>query len=180
MRAPLQRLVELQEASTEAKGEHDAGPPAMVVALQQTPAAERPRRLQGFVQQQLAKVMGLADPQQIDPTEPLFNMGLDSLMALELTVLLETHLGVRLTESLVFEHPTVDDLVRHFLADVLFVDEAPGPLSSPAETQPSEGTSPASSADPGRADASATTWDQQVADVAALETADLLRQLRGE
>ena len=47
-----------------------------------------PEALQAFVREQLAKVMGLADADQIDPGEPLFNMGLDSLMALELMVLL--------------------------------------------------------------------------------------------
>jgi len=131
----------------------------------------------GFVQQQLAKVMGLGDPQQIDPSEPLFNMGLDSLMALELTVLLEKNLGVRLTESLVFEHPTVDDLVRYFLRDVLFPEHATPDTTSgvskpekPAsDNTVSTTTSPAS-----------TDWDQQVADVAAMDTADLLKQLRGK
>ena len=105
--------------------------------------------------------MGVGDPQQIDPSEPLFNMGLDSLMALELTVLLETSLGVRLTESLVFEHPTVDDLVLYFLAEVLF-PEGRAPEPEPPQPEPQQ------------------PWDQQVADVAALDTADLLRQLRGD
>jgi acyl carrier protein len=108
--------------------------------------------------------MGVGDPQQIDPSEPLFNMGLDSLMALELTVLLETNLGVRLTESLVFEHPTVDDLVHYFLCEVLF-PEGRAPEPQPATPEPQHPT---------------PAWDQQVADVAALDTADLLRQLRGD
>jgi acyl carrier protein len=147
------------------------------------------------VQQQLAKVMGLGDPQQIDPGEPLFNMGLDSLMALELTVLLEKNLGVHLTESLVFEHPTVDDLVRYFLRDVLFPENEPEVHTtsgvSDAQKQPDFVMQPKSlPQDPLLDDPSLTpdtksaptadSWDQQVADVAAMDTADLLRQLRGE
>jgi acyl carrier protein len=139
-----------------------AAEPAYLAVLRDTPLLERHSCLVAFVQQQLAKVMGVGDPQQIDPSEPLFNMGLDSLMALELTVLLETSLGVRLTESLVFEHPTVDDLVLYFLAEVLFPE---GRAPEPQTPEPQQ-ASPA--------------WDQQVADVAALDTADLLRQLRGD
>ena len=142
--------------------------PAYLAVLRDTPLLERHSCLVAFVQQQLAKVMGVGDPQQIDPSEPLFNIGLDSLMALELTVLLENNLGVRLTESLVFEHPTVDDLVHYFLGEVLFPEagelEAPPPPLEARVEQPE--ISPA--------------WDQQVADVAALDTADLLRQLRGD
>jgi len=104
--APLEPMAEASPASAE-----PSGPPPYVVVLEQTPAAERRLVLQGFVQQQLAKVMGVGDPDQIDPGEPLFNMGLDSLMALELMVLLEKNLGITLTESLVFEHPTIEDLV---------------------------------------------------------------------
>jgi acyl transferase domain-containing protein/acyl carrier protein/NADP-dependent 3-hydroxy acid dehydrogenase YdfG len=138
--------------------------PAYLAVLRGTPLLERHSCLVAFVQQQLAKVMGVGDPQQIDPSEPLFNMGLDSLMALELTVLLETNLGVRLTESLVFEHPTVDDLVHYFLAEVLF-PEGRAPEPQPPQPEPQQPT---------------PAWDQQVADVAALDTADLLRQLRGD
>jgi acyl carrier protein len=150
-------------------------PPAYIKVLADTPPLERQAVLVGFVQQQLAKVMGLGDPQQIDPGEPLFNMGLDSLMALELTVLLEKNLGVRLTESLVFEHPTVDDLVRHFLRDVLFPEDTTTSSATPS--------TPAAPSQPGGAPSTTpapTDWDQQVADVAAMDTADLLRQLRGE
>ena len=144
--------------------------PAYLQVLEDTPPLERQAVLVGFVQQQLAKVMGLGDPQQIDPGEPLFNMGLDSLMAIELTVLLENNLGVRLTESLVFEHPTVDDLVRYFLRDVLFPEQSM--QASQADTsQPQATASPS----PAPAD-----WDQQVADVAAMDTTDLLKQLRGD
>jgi acyl carrier protein len=169
-----------------------AEPPAYLKVLADTPPLERQAVLVGFVQQQLAKVMGLGDPQQIDPGEPLFNMGLDSLMALELTVLLEKNLGVRLTESLVFEHPTVDDLVRYFLRDVLFPEDADeGHTTSGASDPPKLAISSNASgnhspdpdltptADPAPTDPP-SSWDQQLADVAAMDTADLLRQLRGE
>jgi acyl carrier protein/NADP-dependent 3-hydroxy acid dehydrogenase YdfG len=172
---PLVARAQAQAAAGGPAGAAAAEPPAYLKVLHDTPPLERHSRLVGFVRLQLAKVMGLADPDQIDPTEPLFNMGLDSLMALELTVLLENNLGVRLTESLVFEHPTVDDLVHHFLRDVLFPDDTPPGVPS----APAQAPIPAGSAHPAGAEA-VPAWDQQVADVAALDTADLLKQLRGE
>jgi acyl carrier protein len=145
-----------------------------VAVLADTPAAERPRLLQGFVQQQLAKVMGVSDPDQIDPGEPLFNMGLDSLMALELMVLLEKNLGITLTESLVFEHPTIEELVRYFLG-VLFPAQASA--SPAAAAAPVAAASPS----PPPADPSAdAAWSEQLQQVAALSDDELLRQLRGE
>ena len=143
----------------------EAGPPALLAVLQATPTMERQAVLRTFVQQQLAKVLGLAEVEQVDPAEPLFNMGLDSLMALEFNGLLEKNLGVSLSESLVFEKPTVDDLVEHFLVEVLFLAEP-----SPETTAP----------DPLESSASNLAWDQKLDEVVAMPVEDLVRQLRGQ
>jgi acyl carrier protein len=125
------------------------------------------------VQQQLAKVMGVSDPDQIDPGEPLFNLGLDSLMALELMVLLEKNLGITLTESLVFEHPTIEELVRYFLGVLFPAQTGAGPAAAAAPV--------AASPAPPSADPSAdAAWSEQLQQVAALSDDELLRQLRGE
>ncbi len=169
--APLDTMAEAQAASAELDGAETSGPPPYVVVLEQTPAAERRLMLQGFVQQQLAKVMGVGDPDLIDPGEPLFNMGLDSLMALELMVLLEKNLGITLTESLVFEHPTIEDLVGYFLS-VLFPAEA---AASPTQRTPQRPPTLPSLEAPTESD-----WADQVQEVASLSSEELLRQLRGQ
>jgi len=160
--APLEIMAATAEQDS---AEAPSGPPPTVALLLETPVAERRSLLQGFVQQQLAKVMGVADPDQIDPGEPLFNMGLDSLMALELMVLLEKNLGFTLTEALVFEHPTIEDLVAYFLS-VLFPEQAAAPAAAvtPAPVVPE-------SAD--------QAWDEQLQAVAELDEDELLRQLQG-
>jgi len=163
--APLQDLLALDDPPP--AGQPAPECPAYLGVLDSTPAAERPQLLQAFVREQLAKVMGLADADQIDASEPLFNMGLDSLMALELMVLLEQHLGIRLTEALVFEHPTIEALVRFFLAE-LFPQQQGGVPSHP----PEPGPKPVASLD-GSAD-----WQRQLAAVAELDEQALLRQLR--
>jgi hypothetical protein len=95
-------------------------------------------------------------------------------MALELMVLLEKNLGITLTESLVFEHPTIEELVRYFLG-VLFPAQASA--SPAAAAAPVAAASPA----PSPADPSAdAAWSDQLQQVAALSDDELLRQLRGE
>lgn len=146
-------------------GAGEAGPPAFLAVLQAAPSLERPSVLSRFLQEQLAKVMGLAEADQIDTSEPLFNLGLDSLMALEFNVLLENNLGVSLSESLVFEKPTLDDLVEHFLVEVLGLAEPPAPLTAP-DSCPTPDASLA--------------WDQALEEVETMPVEDLMRQLRGE
>ena len=164
--AAMARLV----AAAASDVSNDVLMPAYVAVLERTPPAERPLLLQAFVREQLAKVMGLADEDQIDPGEPLFNMGLDSLMALELMVLLEQNLGIRLNETLVFDHPTIEALVRHFLA-VLFPDSSAGSISgsSGLVESPKEGD---------KEEIQHEAWSEQVASVAAMDPAALLEHLR--
>jgi acyl carrier protein len=114
--------------------------------------------------------MGVADSGQIDPGEPLFNLGLDSLMALELMLLLETNLGITLTEALVFEHPTIDDLVAYFLS-VLFEEQA--------GSAPVVASASAAASMPVVAETVDPAWEEQVQAVSALSDDDLLRQLQG-
>jgi len=130
--------------------------------LAAAPPLERQMLLQEFLLQQLAKVMGAADPTQLNPSEPLFHIGLDSLMAMELTVLLEQNLGVRLTESLVFERPTVNDLTLYFMG-VLFPREAAAQAPEASQVQ-----------------LETQDWGEQLNELAELSTDDVLRLLRGQ
>ena len=158
------------------------GAPARADVLQVLAAApplERPALLQEFLLQQLAKVMGAADPTQLNPAEPLFHLGLDSLMAMELTVLLEQNLGVRLTESLVFERPTVNDLTHYFLG-LLFPSDVSGQTARPSQGEVlGDGDVPGAGMEP---EQKSTTqdWDEQLTQLAELSADDVLRQLRGQ
>lgn len=166
----------------------DAEEPSTVASLRQTPLAERHSRLVQFIQSQLAKVMGIQKSEEIDPGEPLFNMGLDSLMALELMSLLEQSLGIRLTEALVFEHPTIEALASHFLV-TLFGDEEPlkeaaarpDPRTSSlgqSEGSRQSGDAEASGLTPQDADTSNNKLVKELERVQGLDADELLRQLR--
>ncbi len=158
---------------------------ANVQELMGIPPAERPGRLQEFVQQQLAKVMGMDDPAQIDPSEPLFNIDLDSLMALELMVLLEKNLGIILSESLVFEHPTIEELGSYFHAELFpITTEAESARSAPVGGAPEKsGHANSSLPEPTPSENAAATMhagSNQAQQSARLNSEALLRELRGK
>ena len=60
-----------------------------------------------------------ADVEAIELDQPLHDLGLDSLMAVELRNLLGVAIEAELPATLLFEHPSVSALVDHLLADHL-------------------------------------------------------------
>ena len=64
-------------------------------------SAEQQRLLQTYLQSAVARVLGLRNPEQIDPREGLLDMGLDSLMAVELRNQIGRTLETRLLSRLI-------------------------------------------------------------------------------
>jgi acyl carrier protein len=81
-------------------------------------------------------VLGL---QSIDTRKPLFELGLDSLMAVDLRNRLQRAVGISLPPTLVFENPTVDAIVELILGQVFTATAPPEPvpatLASPSTRQ---------------------------------------------
>jgi len=59
-----------------------------------------------MVAEEVAKVLSI-DAARIDPSRPLHDLGLDSLMAVELALGLEKRFGVRLPAMMINDAPTV-------------------------------------------------------------------------
>lgn len=95
---------------------------------------DRRSLLQSHVLEQLGHVLGLA-PSRIDPREPLGTLGLQSLMALELRNRLEASLGLTLSATLAWNHPTVAAITA-YLAGKL------GPAEAEARETPRPGAEP--------------------------------------
>jgi acyl carrier protein len=74
--------------------------------------------LRDHVRAQAAKVLAL-NASQVDVNLPLQNLGLDSLMAVELRNLLGTSVGQTLPPTLLFDRPTVMGLTDYLSQDVL-------------------------------------------------------------
>ena len=53
----------------------------------------------------------------VGPDEPLFDAGLDSLGALDLISQLEQHFGRTVSQTLLYDHPTINSLAAYFEAD---------------------------------------------------------------
>ncbi|MYQ43597.1 KR domain-containing protein, partial [Streptomyces sp. SID4985] len=76
---------------------------------------ERARSVAELVRTQVAEVLGYQAPNDLDTDRPFQDMGFDSLTAVELRNRLGTATGLRLTTTLVFDHPTPAALVTHLL-----------------------------------------------------------------
>ena len=101
---------------------------------------QRPNLLLAFLKQEAARAIGLPPDQAIDPRQPLHELGLDSLMALEMRNSLSRALDLRLPATLLFDYPTCQALVAFLQREAL----APGGESGAAgESEPPEGKSPA-------------------------------------
>ncbi|WP_205370060.1 type I polyketide synthase [Thermoleptolyngbya sp. PKUAC-SCTB121] len=84
--------------------------------------ANRLERLQQFIQQQLAKVLGFSAPELIDIHDQFSDLGMDSLMAVEFTNRLQAGLGFSISQALLLDHSSVAALAEH-LATTLFQDD---------------------------------------------------------
>jgi acyl carrier protein len=85
-------------------------------ALAAAPALRRMDLLVDRIQAEAARIMGLDGGHAIDEMRPLRDLGLDSLMSVELRNVIAIELGAKLPATLLFEHPSVGALAR-FLAD---------------------------------------------------------------
>ncbi|MER6670094.1 beta-ketoacyl reductase, partial [Amycolatopsis japonica] len=78
-------------------------------------AAEREKAVLHLVQGQLARVLGLNPDEPVEPEAGFFEVGMDSLLALDLTRRLNSHAGTTLTPAAVFNNPTPAELARYLI-----------------------------------------------------------------
>ena len=105
-----------------AKAAGESGPRLSMQELLATPQARRHALLLAHVQKSLAQVMALDAP-ELDPEESMSNLGLDSLMALELQHSLEESFGTKLPIDLLMGMPSLNEFVTRLL-DILAKPEA--------------------------------------------------------
>jgi NADPH:quinone reductase-like Zn-dependent oxidoreductase/acyl carrier protein len=115
--AQLQPGVEPPLLADLASAEQRTGTSATVngaVSLADTLAAASPEERAGLIlaqlQRQVAEVLGLSLAETPSPLQPLNELGLDSLMAVELKNRVETRLGVALPMTTFLEGPSVETL----------------------------------------------------------------------
>ncbi|HEX6343056.1 type I polyketide synthase [Umezawaea sp.] len=101
-----------------------ATPAPGAARLAALPDSEVDRVLTDLVRGHVATVLGHSDPTAVGTDRPFRDLGLDSLTSVELRNLLTRSTGLRLSASLVFDHPTPAALVRH-LRELVEAERAP-------------------------------------------------------
>ena len=115
-------------ASAKSTAEH---PAPILECLHNAPESERSDLLTAHVRTEVAQVLGLEEAELLAAQQGFFDMGMDSLTAMELKTRLEAALGKTLPATLVFDYTTVAALTTYLLQQTL----APN-LSAPPPAQP--------------------------------------------
>ena len=92
--------------------------------LEATATDSRLNYLETYLRTEIAKVLQWESWEQVGLRQRLFDMGLDSLMAVELRNHLHQTLGRTLPATLVFDYPTVEALTQYLATEVLSLETA--------------------------------------------------------
>ncbi|MFA8357188.1 amino acid adenylation domain-containing protein [Burkholderia ubonensis] len=131
----------------------DATPPSApaMPALSDKSPRERKRLLADTIDRAVAQVLGFGSATP-DRDRGFFEMGMDSLMAVDLRAHLEKALGAPLSVALLFDHPTVnalaDFLVEQSSAAASDAPAAPAQAASPQPAAPAVATREAGTPEP--------------------------------
>ena len=103
-------------------GSAPAGASSLVAEIRQAPDSDRRRLVESHLRTRVAGVLGLGKPDTLGLEDRLFDVGLNSLSAVELVGALQTDLGRPLPATLAFEYPSISQLAG-FVIDELAVSE---------------------------------------------------------
>lgn len=96
--------------------------PLLLQQLKEIPVSEHLTFLIAYLQREVANVLRFTSSQMPDPTVGFFEMGMDSLLAVELKKQLEANLGLSTSSTLAFNYPNIESLAKYLLTDVIGLD----------------------------------------------------------
>jgi NADP-dependent 3-hydroxy acid dehydrogenase YdfG/acyl carrier protein len=94
----------------------------LLASLHKADISERKELLIAYLQEAIAKVLGFPFSQTVDPLLGFFDLGIDSLLAVELRNILQHDLEIPLSSTLLFKYSTILDLAEYFLSKLDQVD----------------------------------------------------------
>jgi acyl transferase domain-containing protein/D-arabinose 1-dehydrogenase-like Zn-dependent alcohol dehydrogenase/acyl carrier protein/NADP-dependent 3-hydroxy acid dehydrogenase YdfG len=110
---------------------------SLLSQLRQLPANSRSTFVIDHVREQAIRVLGLDPSFALDTRVGLRDLGLDSLMSLELRNRLQRSVGQPLPSTLAFDCPTVDALAGYLISKFGPIDDAvAAPVAATAQSQP--------------------------------------------
>ncbi|MGN9762976.1 SDR family NAD(P)-dependent oxidoreductase [Streptomyces sp. SD31] len=120
-----------------------AGSHTVADRLSRLPEPERAARVLALVREEAAHALGLPSTEPVRPDQPLRDLGMDSVTAVDLRNRISTRLGTRLPATLLFDHPTPTRLAEYLLAGALATTgrtshraAAPAPTPGPPSDEP--------------------------------------------
>ncbi|BBM86753.1 type I polyketide synthase [Candidatus Uabimicrobium amorphum] len=94
----------------------------LIKTIRETPRKQRENVLIEYMRTEIAKIMGLKSKESITPDQGLFEMGMDSLMAVELQGKLESSFGQSFSSTMAFDYSTIGDIARYVIREC-FADD---------------------------------------------------------
>ncbi|WP_108869634.1 SDR family NAD(P)-dependent oxidoreductase [Aquimarina aquimarini] len=91
--------------------------------LKEKPVEERKPFFLTYMQKEIAQLMGIDSIDEIDPEQPLFDLGVDSLVTIDLSNRLQKSINQEFNASIIFEQPTLEALTDYILNDLLGLGE---------------------------------------------------------
>ena len=124
-RPPL--LEDMLSAATDAEADASASSEDLLSQLREAPAAAPEDLLVSFLQQEVQAVLRL--PTAPEPTVGFFDLGMDSLMAVELRNRLNRAFADEyvIPNTVVFDYPDIASLANHLVEELGEVSDAPAP-----------------------------------------------------
>ncbi|AGC47278.1 polyketide synthase [Myxococcus stipitatus DSM 14675] len=107
----------------------------ILAKLARIPPTERRAELRVHVGTLVNGVLGRAPTDALDPAQGFFDLGMDSLMSVELRNVLQRSLGVSLPATVAFDNPTVNALADHLAEEVLGLKQEAAPAREVVEDQ---------------------------------------------
>ncbi len=111
---------------------------AFLLHLEAAVPSERQEMLVAHVRRQVAEILDLTSSQEVDLKKGFFDLGMDSLMAVELRSRLQKSLQCNLPLTLIFKYPTLKSLVDYLVEQVLGSETPNTSGTKPRETEEDE------------------------------------------
>ncbi|GFE67450.1 type I polyketide synthase [Chroococcus sp. FPU101] len=99
--------------------------------------SERQAFLIAYLQAEIGKVLGLPATQLPQQEQGFFDIGMDSLMSIELRNRLESNLGLSIPATAIFEYPTIKALSQYIIEKGLQLADTPLKMLAPTEVSAS-------------------------------------------
>ncbi|MEO0349110.1 MAG: SDR family NAD(P)-dependent oxidoreductase [Cyanobacteria bacterium P01_A01_bin.15] len=153
-----------QNSSSDYAATLDSTPSASLFLEQLDKTAPEQQRqcLDTYVCQQVCQTLGF-QPDELDRQTGFFDLGMDSLTALELKNTLQTNLGISLPSTLVFDYPTVAALLDYLATQLL-----EGEISGDSENSQDQDPSTVIEVELPSGNALAALMDEKLADIESL------------